>query len=88
MKTSVILFCALFFNTAILLGEPLAFITQTIGTWQFIVLECLLLLFFYLNSLVKGLRKDLTFDFKNLNVFVFKGLRKGQAEKSHKANLF
>ncbi|MBT8204347.1 MAG: hypothetical protein KJO20_03120, partial [Eudoraea sp.] len=67
MKTSVILICMLFFNSAILLGEPLSAIADSINTWLLIMVEVMLLIVLYINNVLKGLKKELEFDLNNLN---------------------
>ena len=88
MKTSLILICAFFFNTAVLLGEPLLFISESVNTWFLVGLEVVLLIVLYFNSLLKGLKMELVFDFKNLDVFTFQSPSGKKGAKSTTSSLF
>ena len=88
MKTSVILIGMLLFNSAILLGEPLSVIADSINTWLLIIVEVILLIVLYINNILKGLKKDLVFDLDNLNVFTFQSTLKKGKSKSRSSSLF
>lgn len=82
MKTSLILICAFFFNTALLLGEPLSWLSGAINTWFLVAIEMVLLIVLYVNTILRGLKNELVFDFRNLNVFTFQGPRSKKNKES------
>ncbi|MBT8301710.1 MAG: hypothetical protein KJO63_10280, partial [Maribacter sp.] len=87
MKTSVILICMLLINSAILLGDPLSVIADSINTWLLIMVEVILLIGLYINNILKGLKKDLVFDLNNLNVFTFQSSLKKEKSRSGSSSL-
>ena len=73
MKTSFLLIVALFINTTLLLAEPLSDLLKNMSVWPFIILEALLFLGYYLNTIWRAFRKETKPDFTSLKIFVIKG---------------
>ncbi len=70
MKTSIILIVLILFNTTALISEPLALLVKGINTWVLIGLEIILCVGFFINQLIKDVRKVSEIDLSNLKLFV------------------
>ncbi|MRI00787.1 hypothetical protein GH721_09640 [Kriegella sp. EG-1] len=72
MKTSIVLLFLIILNTSALLSEPLAVIVKDLNPWFLVVLEVVLLLFFYLNNQLRGLNELANIDLSDIELFVIK----------------
>ena len=72
MKISIILIVLLLVNTSALFAETIGRLLTGISTWVLILFEVFLILSYYINSLVKDVRKVSKIDMSNLNLFVIK----------------
>lgn len=70
MKTSIVLGLLLILNTSALLSETLAGLIKGIDPWLLVALEIVLLLIFYLNNQLKGLREIANIDLSGIQLFV------------------
>lgn len=83
MKTSVILIILLVFNTTALIAGPIAQFSKGISSWFFVIIEAILLIGYYINTIIKELREAEKVDFDNITLYVTKATRK----KNHFRNL-
>ena len=72
MKTSIILFILILFNTTALISEPLAQLVRGVNIWVLIGLEILLCVGFLINQLMKDMGKISKIDLSDLKLFVLK----------------
>ncbi len=70
MKTSIILIVLILLNTTVLISEPLAQLIKGINPWLFVSVEIILLIAYYLNQIIRDVRKVAKIDFSEIN---FKG---------------
>ncbi|MET2983797.1 hypothetical protein [Aureibaculum conchae] len=68
MKTSALLIILILFNTTALLSEPIAQLVKGIDPLLFVSLEILLIVGYFINKILKDLRKTMDFDCNNLNL--------------------
>ncbi len=72
MKISIILIALLFVNTSVLLAETIGRLLTGINIWALLLIEGVLVISYYVNGIVKDIRKVAEIDFSNLNLFVVK----------------
>ncbi|NNC70931.1 MAG: hypothetical protein HKN90_08935 [Flavobacteriaceae bacterium] len=72
MKTSIILIALIFINTSAILAEPIASLLKGVNVWLLLSLEDLLIIGYYINSVVQNIRKVSEIDLSNLKLFVVK----------------
>ena len=72
MKTSIILIALILLNTSALLAEPIASLLKGVNVWLLLGIEAFLLLGYYVNSVLRDLRKVSEIDLSNLKLFVVK----------------
>lgn len=65
MKTSIILITLILLNTSVLISEPLAQMVKGINTWLFVGLEIVLLIVYFMNQIIKDIKK---IDFSDVNL--------------------
>lgn len=80
MKTSIILLALIVLNTSALLSETLATWVKGINPWVFIAFEVVLLVWLYLNYLLKGLQEIEKIDFSGIDLFVVTPKNKTQGK--------
>ena len=68
MKTSVLLIILILFNTTALFSESIAQLVKGIDPLLFISLEVLLIVGYFINKILKDLRKTMDFDCNNLKL--------------------
>ena len=73
MKTSFVIVILIILNTSALLSEPLAQLVKGVNSWLFIGVEVLLLIVFYIHTVLKGLFEVGKIEYGNLNLFVVSG---------------
>lgn len=76
MKTSVVLLLLIVLNTSALLSEPIAALVKGIDPWVLGIFEILLLITFYLNNQLKGLKELANIDLSDIELFVVKSKEK------------
>ena len=76
MKTSIILIVLILFNTTALFSKLISQLIGDINPWLFVCLEILLLVGYYVNTLLKDIEKVSQIDFSKLNIFVLRGNHK------------
>lgn len=76
MKTSIILIALIFLNTSAILAEPIANLLKGVNTWLLLGVEAILLVGYYINSVIRGIRRVSKLDLSNLNLF---GVKKKSA---------
>jgi hypothetical protein len=76
MKTSVVLLLLIVLNTSALLSESIAALVKGINPWILGSFEILLLITFYLNNQLKGLKELADIDLSDIDLFVVKSKEK------------
>ena len=76
MKTSVVLLLLIALNTSALLSESIAALVKGINPWILGSFEILLLITFYLNNQLKGLKELADIDLSGIELFVVKSKEK------------
>jgi len=66
MKTSIILIVLILLNTTVLVSEPLAQLVKGVNTWLFVGAEIILLVGYYINQIVKDVRKVSEINFSDI----------------------
>lgn len=72
MKTSIILIALIVLNTSALIAEPIANLLRGVNIWLLLGIEVVLLIGYYVNSIVRDIRKVSEIDLSNLRLFVIK----------------
>ncbi len=80
MKTYVVLLALLVLNTSALLSEPLAALVKGISPWFLVTVEVVLLLTFYINNQLKGLKEIANIDLSGIDLFVICSKDKKQSK--------
>ena len=75
MKISIILIVLLLVNTSALFAETIGRLLTGISTWVLVLVEGFLVLSYYINNVIKDIRKVSKIDMNNLNLFVTKNKR-------------
>jgi len=75
MKISIILIVLLLLNTSALLADTIGKLLAGISTWVLVLVEGILIISCYVNSLIKDIRKVSKINMSNLNLFVMKNKR-------------
>lgn len=72
MKTSIILIALIFLNTSALIAEPIANLLRGVNVWLLLGIEALLLIGYYVNSIIRDIRKVSEIDLSNLKLYAVK----------------
>jgi len=72
MKISIILIALLYVNTAVLLAETIGRLLSGVSIWVLLIIEGTLVIGYYVNRVVRDVRKVAEIDLTNLNLFVVK----------------
>lgn len=72
MKISIILIALIFLNTSALIAEPIANLLRGVNVWLLLVIEALLLIGYYVNSIIRDIRKVSEIDLSNLKLYAVK----------------
>ena len=70
MKSYIVLLVLLVLNTSALLSEPLAALVKGISPWLLVIVEIVLLLTFYINNQLKGLKEIAKIDLSGIDLYV------------------
>ncbi|MDG5490722.1 hypothetical protein [Psychroserpens sp. SPM9] len=66
MKTSIVIIALIFINTTALIAEPINQLLNGINTWLLVLAELILFLSYYINNIVKSIKKASEIDFNNI----------------------
>lgn len=72
MKISIILIALIFLNTSALIAEPIANLLRGVNVWLLLGIEALLLIGYYVNSIIRDIRKVSEIDLSNLKLYAVK----------------
>lgn len=72
MKISIILIALLFVNTSVLLAETIGKLLTNLNIGVLLIVEGVLVISYYVNGIVRDVRKASKIDMTNLNLFVIK----------------
>ena len=72
MKASIIFIILILLNTTALIAEPITHLLKNINIWILIILEGVLIVAYYINTVLRDLHKIAKIDLSNIDLFVVK----------------